>query len=182
MASITTKQEEQHVTDCSEFSPDAIVLCSKCNKPAQPNCKKKIIGKKKCCCNNCRVRRKCKCKGVQYCNNECYRAHWKEHSALCSLFEIAPSISNLQTMNEQQRNSPIVYLARMRTCNRINLLCECIRILQWRQGGRKTCAQSNFYFVSPISTGPSSTNLDQDDDFRNLNRDQSCNRIPGMHW
>ena len=182
MASITTKQEEQHVTDCSEFSPDAIVLCSKCNKPAQPNCKKKIIGKKKCCCNNCRVRRKCKCKGVQYCNNECYRAHWKEHSALCSLFEIAPSISNLQTMNEQQRNSPIVYLVRMR--RGLNLLCECIRILQWRQGGRKTCAQSNFYFVSPISTCPSAiyTNLDQDDDFRNLNRNQSCNRIPGMHW
>ena len=81
MASITTKQEEQHVTDCSEFSPDAIVLCSKCNKPAQPNCNATIIGKKKCCCNNCRVRRKCKCKGVQYCNNTCYRAHWKEHKA-----------------------------------------------------------------------------------------------------
>ena len=137
-----------------------------------------IIGKKKCYCNNCRVR-KCNCKGVQYCNNECYQAHWKEHSALCSLFEIAPSISNLQTMNEQQRNSPIVYHARMKRRG-LKLLCECIRILQWRQG--ETCAQSNFYFVSPISTGPSSTNLDQDDDFRNLNRDQSCNRIPGMHW
>ena len=179
MASITTKQEE-HVTDCSEFSPDAIVLCSKCNKPAQPNCKKKIIGKKKCCCNNCRVRRKCKCKGVQYCNNECYQAHWKEHSALCSLFEIAPSISNLQTMNEQQRNSPIVYLVRMR--RGLNLLCECIRILQWRQGGRKTCAQSNFYFRPRFLVNKVRANLDQDDDFRNLNRDQSCNRIPGMHW
>ena len=67
MASITTKQEEQHVTDCSykESSPDAIVFCSKCNKPAQPN----------------RTLRKCKCKGVQYCNNTCYRAHWKEHKA-----------------------------------------------------------------------------------------------------
>ena len=68
MASITTKQEEQHVTDSSykESSSDVIVfLCSKCNKPAQPN----------------RTLRKCKCKGVQYCNNTCYRAHWKEHKA-----------------------------------------------------------------------------------------------------
>ena len=79
-------------------------------------------------------------------------------------------------MNEQQRNSPIVYLARMR--GGLNLLCECIRILQWRQGGRKTCAQSNFYCVGPQIA----TKLDQDDDFRNLNRNQSCNRVPGMHW
>ena len=83
-------------------------------------------------------------------------------------------------MNEQQRNSPIVYLARMR--GGLNLLCECIRILQWRQGGRKTCAQSNFYFRPRFLVNKVRANLDQDDDFRNLNRNQSCNRIPGMHW
>ena len=26
-----------------------------------------------------RTLRNCKCKGAQYCNNTCYRAHWKEH-------------------------------------------------------------------------------------------------------
>ena len=107
MASITTKQEE-HVTDCSEFSPDAIVLCSKCNKPAQPNCKKNIIGKKKCCCNNCRVRRKCKCKGVQYCNNTCYRAHWKEHKAEHNrLVELLPSTGETKEAPTEDKKKSI---------------------------------------------------------------------------
>jgi len=49
----------------SNFTDNSAVLCSKCNKPAQTN----------------RTLRKCKCKGAQYCNNTCYRAHWKEHKA-----------------------------------------------------------------------------------------------------
>jgi TPR repeat protein len=47
----------------SNFTDNSIVLCSKCNKPAQTN----------------RTLRDCKCKGAQYCNNTCYHAHWKEH-------------------------------------------------------------------------------------------------------
>jgi TPR repeat protein len=47
----------------SNFTDNSTVLCSKCNKPAQTN----------------RILRNCKCKGAQYCNNTCYKAHWKEH-------------------------------------------------------------------------------------------------------
>ena len=50
-------------TSSSNFTDNSTVLCSKCNKPAQTN----------------RTLRICKCKGAQYCNNTCYKAHWKEH-------------------------------------------------------------------------------------------------------
>jgi len=63
-------------TTSSNFTDNSSVLCSKCNKPAQTN----------------RTLRKCKCKGVQYCNNTCYRAHWKEHKAEHNrLVELLPS-------------------------------------------------------------------------------------------
>ena len=72
--------------------------------------------------------------------------------------------------------TPTVYLARMR--GGLNLLCECLRILEWRQGGMRDMSQCDFYFVGPQVA----TKLKEDDDFRNLRKDQSCNRLPGMHW
>ena len=39
-----------------------------------------------------RTLRNCKCKGAQYCNNTCYRAHWKEHKPEHNrLFKLLPS-------------------------------------------------------------------------------------------
>ena len=65
-----------------------MVLCSKCNKPAQTN----------------RTLRKCKCKGAQYCNNTCYEAHWKEHKPEHNrLFKLLPSTG--ETKEEPTENN-----------------------------------------------------------------------------
>ena len=70
------KLDEIEGRTSSNFADNSNILCSKCNKPAQTN----------------RTLRNCKCKGAQYCNNTCYRAHWKEHKAEHNrLVELLPS-------------------------------------------------------------------------------------------
>ena len=75
-------------TPSSNFTDNSTVLCSKCNKPAKTN----------------RTLRSCKCKGAQYCNNTCYRAHWKEHKAEHNrLVELPPSTG--ETKEEPTENN-----------------------------------------------------------------------------
>ena len=77
-----------------------------------------------------RTLRNCKCKGAQYCNNTCYRAHWKEHKAehnrLVKLVKLLPSkCETKEEPSQDKKKTTIENQSKTKIQQKPNDRCAC---------------------------------------------------------